>query len=133
MKGIDCPASIALTGRGPAGTLTGRAGLQRRQELVRMLAPTAPPCFATRSIWLEFLASAAAAQRHPGGEADPLRLRADGRVEFNHRLNFCADCPASFASRMERLGRCQPQHLLQIQASSQPMPSHAGTTGPASP
>ena len=64
---------------------------------------------------------------------DPLRLRADGRVEFNHRLNFCADCPASFAFGMERLGRCQPQHLLQFQATGQLMFSHAGTKLPASP
>jgi hypothetical protein len=133
VKVVDRPAGTATPEREPIGALTGRAGLQRRQELARMLAPVAPPCFATRSIWLEFLASAAAAQRHPGGEADPLRLRADGRVEFNHRLNFCADCPASFAFGMERLGRCQPKHLLQIQAASQPMPSHAGTKEPASP
>ena len=132
MKAANHPAGAATPERGPTGILTGRAGLQRRQELARMLAPTAPPCFATRSIWLEFLASAAAAQRHPGGESDPLQLRADGRVEFNHRLNFCADCPASFAFRMERLGRCQPKHLIQIQATSQPMPSHASTTVPAS-
>lgn len=132
MKAAIRPAGAATPERGPAGTLTGRAGLQRRQELARMLAPVAPPCFATRSIWLEFLASSAAAQRHTGGEEDPLRLHADGRVEFNHRLNFCADCPASFASGMERQGRCQPTHLLQFQVAVQPLPSNAGAAQPAS-
>lgn len=105
----------------------------RHQHLVRDLAPHAPPCFASRDIWVEFLASAAAVQVTPGGTEDPLLIHADGRVEFNHRLNFCADCPAVFALRMDRLGRCRPQHLLQIQAASQPSTTAAGTSAPALP
>lgn len=105
----------------------------RHQHLVRDLAPPAPPCFASRDIWVEFLVSAAAVQVTPGGTEDPLLIHADGRVEFNHRLNFCADCPAVFARQMDRQGRCRPQHLLQVRPASQPTPHHAGIKAPAMP
>ena len=95
--------------------------------LVRDLAPPAPPCFAARDCWVEYLVAAAAAQRHPGGTEDPLLIHADGRVEFNHRLDFCTDCSAVFALLMERQGRCRPKHLLQIQAARHPKPNPAGT------
>lgn len=94
---------------------------------MRDLAPPAPPCFASRDTWVEFIVAAAAVQVTPGGSRDPLLIHADGRVEFNHRLDFCADCLPVFAYRMDRQGRCRPQHLLQIQAPHQSTSNPAGT------
>jgi hypothetical protein len=90
----------------------------KRIQIARDLAPPAPPCFASRDSWLEFVMSAAEAQRSRGGVVDPLLFHPGGRVEFNRRMDFCADCMPSFALRMQCQGRCQPDHLLQFEPTT---------------
>ena len=82
-----------------------------RRKLVIELAPVAPPCFADRLAWLEYLCDAQiAANGHTRG---PLDLRKTPTT-FNHRLDFCGDCTARFARQMQQQGRCNPNHLLDL-------------------
>lgn len=82
-----------------------------RRKLVIELAPVAPPCFADRLAWLEYLCDAQiAANGHTRG---PLDLR-QAEPRFNHRLDFCDDCTARFSQQMQRVGRCKPDHLLAL-------------------
>ena len=82
-----------------------------RRVMVIALAPVAPPCFPTRTAWLEYLAAAAEAQttKAPG----PLDLR-KGEPVFNFRHDFCAPCGAKYALAMQRQGLCKPQHLREM-------------------
>jgi len=73
------------------------------------LAPVAPPCFPTRSIWVEYLTSAAEEAR--SGHPSPL-ITARGRdPAFNYGFDFCADCSMPHEREMRRVGRCKPDHL----------------------
>lgn len=81
------------------------------------LAPPAPPCWHSRSSWLEYLTAAAEAQtpKNPG----PLDLR---RAEpaFNWRHDFCAPCTAKYALSMQTLGRCHPTYLRSLAQAAAP-------------
>lgn len=80
-----------------------------REAIVR-LAPTAPPCFPARDIWIEWLVSAAEFQRgdrHPG----PLNLAQGTEPTFNDRVNFCEDCEKARSHDMQRKGLCKPDFL----------------------
>lgn len=82
-----------------------------RREMVIRLAPVAPPCFADRLSWLEYLCDAQIAAN--GNTRGPLDLR-QAEARFNHRLDFCDDCTARFSQQMQRVGRCKPDHLLSL-------------------
>jgi hypothetical protein len=81
-----------------------------RSQLAAALAPPAPPCFGARDTWLEYVASAAEAQKdeHAPG---PLVLKPGEPVHFNPAFDFCADCTVQHRARMNAAGRCEPQWL----------------------
>lgn len=82
-----------------------------RREMVIRLAPLAPPCFADRLSWLEYLCDAQIAAN--GNTRGPLDLR-QSEPRFNYALDFCDDCTARFSQQMQREQRCRPDHLLQL-------------------
>lgn len=85
-----------------------------RAGQVRLLAPMAPPCFADRQRWLEYLEDAAVYQReHSVG--GPLVIEKGKPARFNYAWSFCFDCHMAFATRMRQEGRCRPQFVAQQQ------------------
>lgn len=81
-----------------------------RRDLVEMLAPTSPPCFADRLSWLEYLVATAGAQSTKG-EPEALIFEAGKPVRFNDKLDFCGDCDPLYARVMDEQGRCCPNWL----------------------
>lgn len=87
----------------------------KRRIAVESVAPPKPECFSEHSIWVSFLGSAAEAQRI--GKSGPLDLR--GREPaFNYRWDFCSSCSGRYAREMVTLGRCNPNHLREIESST---------------
>lgn len=84
--------------------------MSSRREHVRWLAPVAPPCFADRLLWVEFLASAAEGQNSQG-EQKVLIFEVGKPVRFNHDFDWCTDCTSDYRREMQRQGRCNPDHL----------------------
>lgn len=82
-----------------------------RADVIEELAPAAPPCFDSRMQWVEYLKSAAAAQKQDRGEPGPLVFEAGQPVRFNHEFAFCVDCNAPHSLQMSRAGRCHPDFL----------------------
>lgn len=80
-----------------------------RTALVADLAPVAPPCFRTRSIWIEYLKSAVEEAR--SGHPMPLVFKRGELVRFNYGYNFCADCSKEHGVAMARQELCRPSHL----------------------
>lgn len=80
-----------------------------RTTIVTDIAPVAPPCFPTRSIWVEYLKSAVEYGRsdHP----TPLIVKRGEEPRFNYDYNFCADCSSAHAASMVLEDRCKPLHL----------------------
>ena len=94
-----------------------------RDDLVAQLAPTAPPCFGARDIWVEYLQSAVEEARgcyHDG----PLVFAPGQPVRFDHTYNFCQDCNARHAREMDRRGLCQPEFLV-LRAAAALVEKHA--------
>lgn len=89
---------------------------QRRAVAAARLAPVAPPCFAARDQWTEYVAAAAMAQRS-GHLPGPLVLAHGVPVRFNPRFSFCSDCSKRHEGAMKAAGRCNPRHLLQLFAA----------------
>lgn len=87
---------------------------RRREDLVRELAPLAPPCFESRSQWLEWLIAGAEAQRQDKGTEGPLILQPGLPVRFNHSVSYCEDCDkkSGFADRQMALGKCRPDYVI---------------------
>lgn len=86
-----------------------------RAELVVELAPVAPPCFASRSLWLSYLQSAAEYARgehRPG----PIVLEAGKPPRFNFAYDVCEDCNAQHSFAMDRQGLCNPKYLADLGA-----------------
>ena len=81
-----------------------------RRDLVEMLAPTSPPCFADRLSWLEYLVATAGAQSTKG-EPEALIFETGKPVRFNDKLDFCGDCDPLYARVMDEQGRCCPNWL----------------------
>lgn len=81
-----------------------------RRRMVIALAPVAPPCFQSRSQWLEYLSAAAEAQSEKGQPA-PLIFEAGKPVRFNTELQYCDDCEDMYAIKMHAQGRCKPGYL----------------------
>jgi len=112
----------------------------KREAMIALLAPLAPPCWESRSSWLSYLNSAADEQRvtrMPGPllftkgkvalDADAALKTADDKpicgpsividgqvVTFDYTLGYCSDCEAAYRARMLKAGRCNPSHLVQI-------------------
>lgn len=97
-----------------------------RTKTVHLLAPVSPPCFSTRSQWLEYLTHAAMYQR-PGHDG-PLSGKGDGTV-FNSNFNFCHDCTMAHRTAMVSAERCRPSHLLKVAdtQAGEPAPSETVT------
>ncbi|MCU7372828.1 hypothetical protein PEC18_18680 [Paucibacter sp. O1-1] len=91
--------------------------MSSRERLVEQLAPVAPPCFESRSIWISYLKSAAEAQKTDGVENSTtvvLIFRQGERPQFNHRFAYCRDCAAKHAHAMHIAGLCKPKYLLEM-------------------
>lgn len=84
-----------------------------RASEVQALAPAAPPCFQTRTQWVEYAASAAEHQR-PGHAPGPLLFEPGKPVRFNPRFDFCRDCTERHEGAMKAQGRCRPTYLLNL-------------------
>lgn len=80
--------------------------IERREEL-RWIAPPAPPCFAVRTLWIEFVAAAAEAQSS-FGQPRVLNTRAGEKMAFNYKFDYCADCSVEYRAAMLAQGRCHP-------------------------
>lgn len=78
-------------------------------DAVDDLAPGHPPCWPDRHSWLEFLKSAAAVQNQR--DEQKVILVVHGTLAFNVEYDYCEDCMSSRAARMEKEGRCNPDHL----------------------
>jgi hypothetical protein len=96
----------------------------RRRDIVIRIAPAAPPCYETRMQWLEYLASAAESQRTTRLFADPgarvLVMEEGAAPRINPEFQFCRDCSAQHSDRMLRAGKCQPDHLRELLAHTEP-------------
>ena len=112
----------------------------KREAMVRLLAPCAPPCFPDRSTWLSYLESASTEQRddyHAGPliftAGEPVRVRTEvdlsetpaaplvlihkGKtVSFNVEMSWCNECRVAFMVSMKEKGRCKPNHLRDLPA-----------------
>lgn len=91
-----------------------------REEIVRELAPPAPPCFESAEQWRQVLVSAAEAQHYRPGTVGPLLLQRGRPVTFNPAFDFCGDCLPSYAQAMSRQGRCHPRHLTENKDAHEP-------------
>jgi hypothetical protein len=63
-------------------------------------APVAPACFPSRTVWVQYLASAQ--------ESKTTATKPFTRGAFNPSFNFCADCTYQHRLNMSRAGRCHP-------------------------
>lgn len=100
-----------------------------RSDWIADNAPPAPPCFSTRMQWVEYLRSAAAAQKQDRGEPGPLVFEAGEPVRFNYAFSFCVDCSAQHSLAMSRVGKCRPDHLTTLPGAQ----AGASATDPAAP
>ena len=110
----DCTLRCSAT---PDTEANSGASRMSRRAIVIQIAPAAPPCFATRKGWVEFLVSAAEETR--GGRVGPLNMRF-GLPRFNYSYDFCQSCLAKHALAMVEVGRCQPAFLRNLQADEAP-------------
>jgi hypothetical protein len=82
-------------------------------DAVDDLAPLQPPpCFHNRSLWIQYLRSAASAQNQRG--EPKVILIHDGVATFNWDFPFCADCTQIKSLDMMRKERCQPEYLRRL-------------------
>lgn len=82
-----------------------------RRTIVIQLAPPAPPCFATRGAWVEFLVSAV--EETKGGRLGPVDMRRQ-EPRFNHAYDYCQGCLAKHALAMNAQGLCKPDYLRSL-------------------
>jgi hypothetical protein len=84
--------------------------IDRRRFAIIRLSPPAPPCFESRTQWLEYLhACDDACHRHADAEPGPLVL--DHGIAFNPAFSICKDCDKEYAEKMAKAGRCEPGYL----------------------
>ena len=86
-------------------------------HLVRDIAPPAPPCFSDHTAWQDYLQSEVQTQHK--GAARVLLVELGRPVRVNPRFSFCADCKDEHRAAMQAAGRCDPQWLLKLLASSE--------------
>lgn len=83
-------------------------------DCVEDFAPLVPPpCFPSRTGWLEYLKSGAMAQNHRGEPKVIVFDVVDGKrqYKFNNEFNFCEDCDRRTQRQMQADGKCQPKFL----------------------
>jgi hypothetical protein len=85
------------------------------QHLLDVTIPVSPPCFSTRTSWVEFVASAAEAQR--ADKRGPILLERGQPARFDLAFDYCQDCLASHRRAMVIANRCDP---LALHPSSMP-------------
>ncbi len=90
-----------------------------RRAVVIQIAPVAPPCFHDRLAWVEFLVSAAEDTSRTGARRGPLDLRKT-EPAFNYAFDFCEQCSANYALRMQGEDRCHPWHLRELAPKKEP-------------
>lgn len=104
--------------RGPADKPSSRSS-QRSEEvraIVTAIAPPAPTCFESRSLWHEYLASAIEWQMMRAAKnAGPLAISEDGSIRrdtLNPKWTFCEDCAFSELelAYKQRRNECDPLH-----------------------
>jgi hypothetical protein len=78
-------------------------------DFIDHAAPKAPPCFDSRTQWVEYLKAAAAAQNSAGEPQVVIVVK--GKGVFNTSFSFCADCASKHAYAMSKAGRCDPDWL----------------------
>lgn len=83
----------------------------KRADLTEFLAPPAPPCYPSRTVWIQWLRSTAEAK--PGSNG-PIKAERGEAPAFNFRLAFCADCSVAHRSQMLKEGKCDPRHLHKL-------------------
>ncbi|XVJ69933.1 MAG: hypothetical protein HEQ39_09940 [Rhizobacter sp.] len=83
-------------------------------DAVDDMAPAHPPCYLNRLAWVEYLKSAAAAQNQR--DEPKVFLIASGEPVFNHQFPFCVDCTEQNRADMERMERCNPNHLTGMES-----------------
>ncbi len=83
------------------------------------LAPLAPPCFADRLAWVEYLVSSAQSQRVGGNgeERGPLLFEKGRAVRFDYGWSFCTDCLQEHRDRMANAGACRPDFVKRQDAA----------------
>ena len=69
-------------------------------DFIDHAAPTAPPCFDSRSQWIEYLKAAAAAQNSAGEPQVVIVVK--GKGVFNTSFPFCSDCASKHAYAMSK-------------------------------
>ena len=91
--------------------------MSRRAVIVISVAPTTrPPCFPTSAMWTEYLTSSADYQGYGSKRSGPLDLR-NPEPAFNYRWDFCGPCAARYAMSMQKLGKCKPHFLRDLEPS----------------
>lgn len=86
-----------------------------RVMLIGALAPKAPPCFADRDSWVEYLISADETSNEDG-TSGPMTSQGATAV-FNNEFDFCADCAYSPDEKKVLQAKCRPDHLKTQEAS----------------
>jgi len=80
-----------------------------RVMLIGALAPKAPPCFADRDTWIQYLISADETQDE--SEAPGPMTSQGATAVFNTDFDFCADCAYSPDEKRVLGAKCRPDHL----------------------
>ena len=96
-----------------------------RKDIVMQIAPPAPPCFASRLQWLEYLGSAAESQKTTRLFDDSravVLLIEEGKPRINPQFAYCRDCSAQHSHAMLTAGKCKPGHLAEQLAATAPGP-----------
>lgn len=79
------------------------------RRVIAILAPPAPPCFATRDIWLSYLTSC---------QEDKLKSRTtrpfDERGRYKSDFSYCVNCRPEYQRQMEAENRCFPPMLERV-------------------
>jgi hypothetical protein len=79
--------------------------------------PVAPPCFASRHAWRQYLLGAAAAQVPGKNARGPILLVPGQPARFDHRVNFCHDCEPAHRLAMQRKQSCHPRWLRDMETA----------------
>lgn len=81
-------------------------------DVIDDLAPPPPPCYQNRMQWMEYLKSCASTQIKR--KSHKVILLQDDEPYFNFEFNFCRDCNQIQSLRMGNAGRCNPDHLKNL-------------------
>ena len=82
------------------------------RDAINDLAPQAPPCFHNHLEWMEYLQSAGAAQTQ--AREPKIILLIEGEPRINPLYPYCQDCTQVKSLEMDKIGKCNPNHLKEI-------------------